>query len=152
MAAVTAEPKNGLASGMTASIQTGIIAALVGGGIFGVQMLVAGMMPMIANMVGSESVVIGFILHMLISAVIGASFGFIAPRLPQTLAVLTAGGFVWGLVWWVLGALVIMPLALGMGEMVLQIGDMQLGSLIGHSIFGITMGVFYFILAKLQAA
>lgn len=151
MATATQNQNTAISTGVLSSIQTGAIAALVGGGIFGVQMLVAGMMPMIASMVGSESVVIGFILHMLISAIIGATFGFIAPRLSQNLAVLTVGGFIWGLVWWVLGALVIMPLVLGMGEMVLVVGDMQLGSLIGHSIFGITMGVFYFILSALQA-
>lgn len=152
MTTVTKNNSAALSNDLANSIQTGVIAALVGGGIFGVQMLLAGMMPMIASMIGSENVVIGFILHMLISAVIGATFGFIAPRLPQSLSVLTVGGFVWGLVWWVLGALVIMPLTLGMGEMVLVVGDMQLGSLIGHSIFGITMGVFYFILSKLQNA
>lgn len=135
---------------LVAGIQRGVIAGLVGGGIFGVQMTVAGMMPMIAGMVGSESVVVGFILHMLISAFIGGSFAVIASRVPFSLTVHTVAGFVWGLVWWVLGALIIMPTVLGMGEMVFAINDMSLGSLIGHSIFGLLLGVIYYILTKIE--
>lgn len=42
---------------------------------------------------------------------------------------------------WVLGALVIMPA--GMGMPVLQIGQMQLQSLIGHLVYGVALGVVF---------
>lgn len=130
-------------SALNVSIQKGIAAGLVGGSIFGVQMAVGGMLPMIASMVGSESVVIGFILHLIISAFIGATFGVIATRVPGSDLVQLAAGAIYGIIWWVLGALIIMPLVLGMGEMVLVVGEMQLMSLIGHVIFGIVMGGFF---------
>lgn len=38
------------------------------------------MLPMVAMLVGSESAVIGFIVHMAISAGLGAFFGLIAAR------------------------------------------------------------------------
>ncbi len=133
------------------AIVTGIISGIFAGGIFGVQMLLAGMMPMIAQMVGSESVVVGFIVHLLISAFIGGTFGLIARYIPRTLPVQVVGGLVYGIIWWVLGALIIMPTVLGMGEMVLVVNDMALGSLIGHSVFGITMGAVHYIFTRLES-
>ncbi len=125
------------------SITVGTVSGLVGGSVFGVQMAAMGMLPMVASMIGSESPLIGFVLHMLISAVIGAAYGFIAPRLPQGLTAAAVIGIVYGVIWWVLGALVIMPIIMGMGEMVLQVGDPQVMSLIGHIFFGIVLTSFY---------
>jgi len=131
-------------------IITGVVSGIVAGGIFGVQMLLAGMMPMIASMIGSESVVVGFIVHLLISAFIGGTFGVIATYLPRTLSVQVIAGLAYGIVWWVLGALIIMPLVLGMGEMVFVVGEMQIGSLIGHSVFGLTMGAVNYVFVQLD--
>ena len=126
------------------ALQVGAISGLVGGSVFGVQMAVGGMLPMVASMIGSEDIIIGFILHLLISGFIGATFGFIASRfVPTNLLAQTSAGIVYGIVWWILGALLIMPLVLGMGDMVFQVGEMQLMSLIGHIIFGIVMAASY---------
>ena len=130
----------------TQTITAGVIAGLVGGSVFGVQMAVGGMLPMVASMVGSQSVVIGFIVHLLISAVIGGTFALVATRLPGGLAIQTAAGFIWGVIWWVLGALIIMPLVLGMGSMVLVVEDAQWMSLVGHGFFGIILGVTFLLL------
>ncbi len=148
MATATQEKTSNLTlsnSAIASQVEIGVVSGLFAGGIFGVQMLLAEMMPMIASMIGSDSIVIGFIIHMLISAVIGGTYGIIAARLPRTLLVQVAGGLIYGIVWWVLGALVIMPTVLGMGEMVLNVTP-ALGSLIGHSIFGIFMAVVYVLL------
>jgi len=125
------------------TILSGVIAGLVGGLVFGMMMAMMSMLPMVAGLIGSDNVVVGFMVHMVISAVIGASYGFIAPRLPSSWMMTIGAGIVYGVIWWVLGALVIMPLALGMGQMVLQIGDMQWLSLMGHIIFGVIMAAVY---------
>ncbi|MCU0512951.1 MAG: DUF1440 domain-containing protein [Anaerolineae bacterium] len=132
------------------TITTGTIAGLVGGSVFGVQMVAGNMLPMVAQMVGSTSVVVGFIVHMLISAVIGGTFALLAARLPGVAAVQTGAGLLYGVVWWILGALIIMPLALGMNDMVLQVGDMQWLSLVGHGFFGVVLGVTYLVLRRLD--
>ena len=134
--------------GVSRTIQAGIVSGLVGGSVFGGLMAAGGMLPMVAGLAGSTSVVIGFVLHMLISAFIGATYSLIAVRLPWQLTVQTAAGAVYGIVWWVLGALIMMPLLLGMGEMVFQVGDMQLMSLVGHTIFGFVMGVSFLLLRR----
>jgi len=125
------------------TILSGVIAGLGGGLVFGMMMAMMSMLPMVAGLIGSDNVVVGFMVHMVISAVIGASYGFIAPRLPSSWMMTIGAGMVYGVIWWVLGALVIMPLALGMGQMVLQIGDMQWLSLMGHIIFGVIMAAVY---------
>jgi hypothetical protein len=44
-------------------------------------------------------------------------------------------------IWWVLGALLIMPAWMGMP--VFQVGEMQLQSLMGHVLYGLTLGVVF---------
>ncbi|SRR5688500_16901171 len=53
----------------------GIVGGLVGGVAFGILMQLTGMIPMVAMLVGSDSVPIGWLVHLVISAGIGAGFG-----------------------------------------------------------------------------
>jgi uncharacterized membrane protein YagU involved in acid resistance len=139
MAAQTLSSQNAL----TRSAIAGIIGGIGGGIVFGLMMGVQGMLPMVGMLIGQDNALVGFVVHMLISAFIGATFGVIAQRVPSTLVVRLIAGAVYGVVWWVLGALVLMPVMLGMSAMVLQIGDMQISSLVGHLVFGVIMGGIY---------
>ena len=55
-------------------IWSGVIGGLAGGVAFGMMMAMMGMLPMIGKMVGRPSAFAGFVVHMMISAGIGASF------------------------------------------------------------------------------
>jgi len=46
-------------------------------------------------------------------------------------------GALYGVAWWIVGALIAMPLLLGMGAMVMVIEQAQLMSLMGHIVFGV---------------
>ncbi len=133
---------------LVSSIIAGAIAGLGGGVVFGMMMAMMGMLPMIAMLVKSQSAFVGFLVHMVISAGIGAFYGLVASRLPKTVGVGIVAGAVNGMVWWVLGALILMPLMLGMGEMVLKIGQTQWLSLMGHVIYGIVTGLLFIPLSK----
>ncbi len=133
---------------LVSSIIAGGIAGLGGGVVFGMMMAMMGMLPMIAMLVKSQSAFVGFLVHMVISAGIGAFYGLVASRLPKTVGVGIVAGAVNGMVWWVLGALILMPLMLGMGEMVLKIGQTQWLSLMGHVIYGIVTGLLFIPLSK----
>ncbi len=148
MATTAVRQEQAASSTLVSSVIQGVTAALIGGSVFGVQMAVGGMLPMVAQLIGSQSPVIGFIVHLVISAIIGAVYGVIAPRLPAGWLVSMGAGMVNGVVWWVLGALVIMPLMLGMTEMVFQIGDAQWMSLVGHLIFGIVTAGFFTLIQR----
>lgn len=123
------------------AVTQGVIAGLIGGVVFGGLMAMMNMLPMVAMLVQSDSPVVGFMVHMVISAGIGASFGLIMSFVPVKghIGTIVAGAG-YGIVWWVLGALILMPLMLVMSQMVLQIGEMQWQSLMGHVIFGIVTG------------
>lgn len=129
-------------------MKNGVIGGMVGGLLFGMMMQMMGMMTMVAMLVGSESVVVGWFIHLVISAFTGAIFGwFYGDR------ILSAGsgvkfGAIYGVIWWILGALILMPLILGMNEMIGKIGQPQMMSLLGHLIWGMVMGVVFYQLTK----
>ena len=127
----------------------GAASGLIGGVAFGILMAMMGMLPMVGMLVGVENAVVGFFVHMAISAFIGATFGVLLEFLPLggRVALVIAGG-VYGMIWWVLGALIMMPLMLGMAAMVLVIGQMQWMSLMGHVIYGVILGIAYSLLAR----
>lgn len=133
---------------VTAAATKGALAGLVGGLIFGIMMAVMGMLPMVGMLVRQESAVVGFIVHMLISAFIGAVYGVVISRFPATTGTALVGGIVNGVVWWVLGALIMMPLMLGMNDMVFAIGQTQWMSLLGHLLFGLVTAFTYVYLTK----
>ena len=55
----------------------GVYGGLAGGLVFGLMMAMMGMLPMIGQMVGMPSAAIGFVAHMLISAIIGVAFAVV---------------------------------------------------------------------------
>ena len=127
---------------------SGAIAGLAGGVIFGIMMGVMGMLPMIGMLVRQENAVVGSVVHLAISAFIGAVYGVVAGRLPFNASTAFFGGIVNGIVWWVLGALILMPLLLGMTHMILVLGQPQWMSLLGHIIYGLVTSFVFIPLAK----
>jgi uncharacterized membrane protein YagU involved in acid resistance len=118
------------------ALSLGAVAGLIGGIPFGMLMAMMGMMPMIGMLVGVENAFVGVLVHGAISAVTGAIYGLFAVRFPQTWGSAALAGLVYGVIWWVLGALILMPAMLGMFENIFAIGQMQWMSLMGHLIFG----------------
>lgn len=118
------------------TLALGAAAGLIGGIPFGMLMAMMGIMPMIGMLVGVENAFVGVLVHGAISAITGVIYAFFAVRVPQTWGYAALAGLVYGIIWWVLGALILMPAMLGMFQNILVIGQMQWMSLIGHIIFG----------------
>ena len=118
------------------ALWVGAVAGIIGGIPFGMLMGMMGMMPMIGMLVRVDSAFAGVLVHAAISAITGAIYGFFAVRFPLTWRAAALGGFVYGVIWWVLGALVLMPAILGMFQMIFVIEQTQWMSLLGHIIFG----------------
>jgi uncharacterized membrane protein YagU involved in acid resistance len=129
----------------------GTLAGLAGGVPFGIMMATMGMMPMIGMLIGVENATVGWVVHLLISAVTGALYGHFAPAFSKTWVSAAIAGVVYGVIWWVLGALILMPAILGMTEMIFVIGQMQWMSLMGHIIFGVITALVFKALADRQA-
>lgn len=131
---------------MVQSIGRGVVGGLAGGIVFGMLMQIMGMIEMIAMLVGSEAAAVGWVVHLAISAFIGASFALLLGSRVTSLVSGLMMGAGYGLVWWVLGALIAMPAQLGMP--LFQINDVSLNSLMGHLIFGLILGAVVAVLAR----
>lgn len=124
----------------------GITGGLAGGMVFGILMQMMGMIPMVAQLVGSSSTAVGWVIHLAISSFIGASFAILFGSRARSLIPAAVLGMAYGMVWWVLGALVIMPAQLGMP--VFQLNTTAWMSLMGHLLFGLVLGLVYSQLAR----
>ena len=122
----------------------GIAGGLAGGVMFGILMQMMDMITMVAMLVGSESVVVGWLVHLAISAFIGASYAVLFARFATRLVPAALIGMGYGMVWWVLGALLLMPAKLGMPTFTFNTTAWQ--SLMGHLLYGLVLGIVYALL------
>ncbi|MCL5999688.1 MAG: DUF1440 domain-containing protein [Chloroflexi bacterium] len=122
----------------------GIVGGVIGGIGFGILMGLMGMFPTIAGLVGSTSAVVGFLIHMLISVFIGGTFGLIFGSVSTQYPRAALWGLIYGIAWWILGPMVIMPTMMGMGpQFAAALSGPMLMSLMGHMVYGILAGLGY---------
>ncbi len=129
-------------------IMLGAVAGIAGGVVFGVAMHQLGMLVSIAGLVGSSAQGIGWGVHLLISAIVGAIFGGLYRYLPGGYAASLTGGVVYGFLWWLIGPLTLMPAFLG-EPVVWSLIQAQatFPSLIGHLYYGTVTGLTFHLLA-----
>jgi uncharacterized membrane protein YagU involved in acid resistance len=115
--------------------------------VFGLLMAGVGMLPMVGMLIGVDNALVGFLVHLVISAIAGALFSVLTAKFGANVVPVYAASMVYGAVWWLVGALVIMPLWLSvtadpmMSDMVFVVGGAQWVSLFGHVVgFGMTTG------------
>jgi hypothetical protein len=119
----------------------GAIAGVVGGIVFGVvmQLMMPPMMGMIGSLIGAPA--FGWPLHLVFSAIIGAIFGLALGTRITGWGLALGLGAAYGFVWWILGALLIMPTWMGMGPMIaMAFESSNLMSLVGHLVYGVVTG------------
>ena len=82
------------------NVKYGIVRCVAGGIAFGAMMGMMGMLPMIGQMVGFPSSGVGFIVHLFISAFIGATFAFLFGSRVETRTAGLGYGLLYGGGWW----------------------------------------------------
>jgi hypothetical protein len=129
---------------LSRTIVLGGLAGIVGGWAFGKWMAQANFFPLIAGLVNSQSANVGMTLHFIIAVIIGATFGLLFQRDVLGYGSCMGWGLGYGIFWWFLGPLTIMPLWLGKPlDWSLGRADALFGSLIGHIIYGVLLGSIY---------
>jgi hypothetical protein len=137
------------------SVSAGVTAGLIAGVLFGLMMQMMtvpaengmriSMMMMVAKVVRSDSIAVGWLYHLFNSAAIGAVFAVVLGDRIRGYRGGAALGVAYGAFWWVLGAQILMPLLLGMPAFAsLRMAPMWMiafGSLIGHIIYGLVLGL-----------
>jgi uncharacterized membrane protein YagU involved in acid resistance len=148
---INREPE-GIGSRFLYSLKWGAAASLAGGFLFSLVMMAAGFLPKVAGLVGGASPALGFAVHMLISALIGMSYGLLFRHEAPDFGSGVAWGLVYGLIWWFVGPLTLMPILLG-GTFTWtpEAAGALLPSLIGHLIYGAATAVAFLALERRHA-
>ncbi len=136
MAATTVDARRELVS--VRHLPIGVAGGVAGGVAFGLLMQAMGTIGMVGMLVGSSSFAVAWLVHLAISAVIGAGFGLLLAVRVTELGTGLALGAGYGLLWWVLGPLLLMPTAMGMPVLTVDAAAVQ--SLVGHVLFGLVLG------------
>ncbi|CAN5840560.1 hypothetical protein BH18ACT11_BH18ACT11_16220 [soil metagenome] len=132
------------------ALVVGGLAGIVGGWAFGKWMAQVGFFPLIAGLVGSNSAMVGATLHFAIAVVIGASFGVLFQRDVRGFGSCLGWGLGYGIFWWFLGPLTLLPVLQGSApDWSYERGAALFGSLVGHVIYGLLLGLVYAALDRL---
>jgi hypothetical protein len=120
----------------------GVTGGVVGGMFFGFLMWIQGMLPLVAQLVRSDSLLVGSLVHISISIVFGVLFGLLIERWQTNLLQSAVLGLLYGVFWWVLGASIIMPILLGSTpQLSAMLSTGSLWSLAGHLVYGLFTGL-----------
>jgi uncharacterized membrane protein YagU involved in acid resistance len=135
------------------SLGWGAVASLAGGLLFSLIMVAVGFLPTVAELVGGVSPVLGFVVHMVISALIGMSFGLLFQYEAPNLGSGIAWGLVYGLAWWFIGPLTLLPILLG-GSLTwtTEAAGALMPSLIGHLVYGAATALVFMLLQRRHQA
>src|SRR5262245_36541783 len=128
----------------------GGLAGMVGGWAFGKWMAEVNFFPLIAGLVNSDSVMVGVTLHFIFAVIIGASFGVLFQSDVRGFGSSMGWGAGYGLLGWFLGPLTILPIwQAHRPDWSYQHGGELFGSLVGHIVYGLIVGLIYAAVDKL---
>jgi uncharacterized membrane protein YagU involved in acid resistance len=137
---------------LAAALRSGVgggFAGLIGAIGFGVWMSQVNFYPLVAGLIGSQSIEIGQRVHFVIGIVIGISFGLLFRADVRGLGPSLVWGSAYGLIWWFLGPLTLMPIILGRPvQWGLVAGQAVFGSMVGHVIYGLILGLIYYLIER----
>jgi len=142
------EPQ-GLGGRTLHSLLRGAAASVAGGLLFSIVMSATGALPRVAGLVGGKAAALGFAVHLVISALIGMSYGLLFRREAYSVGAGIAWGLVYGLIWWFVGALTLFPILLGDSfTWTTEAAHTALPSLIGQLIYGAATASVYLLLER----
>lgn len=127
----------------------GAVAGLAGGLVFGAAMGLVGTLPNVAQIVRSDSPQVGFAVHMLIAAIIGAGFGMLVAQQQVRGGETVFWGLLYGAFWWFLGAQTLLPILDGRPlGWDLAGARLVFPSLLGHLFYGAVTGLVFVALQR----
>jgi hypothetical protein len=119
------------------SLGWGALAGFAGGVVSSPIMLSTGVLSKVAGVDTSFTNWHGLAVHLLVSALIGMTFGLLFRNESAYLVAGVAWGCLFGLIWWYLGPMTLLPLLLtGVCDWSTDAASALLPSLMGHLIFG----------------
>ena len=150
---IQSDPLNREAAGVGVrvlrSLRWGATAGLVGGIVASPVLLATHALPKIVGVDTSLSGFKGLVFHLLVSAAIGMTYGLLFRNEASSLGHGAAWGSLFGLIWWFVGPMTLLPLLLtGVCDWSTDAASALLPSLMGHLIYGATTGLVFLVLER----
>jgi uncharacterized membrane protein YagU involved in acid resistance len=129
------------------SLGWGAIAGFAGGLVSSPIMLKTGVLTKVAGLDTTFSNWHGLLVHLLVSTAIGITFGLLFRNESTNLSSGVAWGWLFGLIWWYVGPMTLLPLMLtGVCDWSTDAASALLPSLIGHLVFGAATACVFLVL------
>lgn len=135
------------------SMGWGLLASMPGIVIFGAILWYTGEMRWIAGIVGLNSMVVGTIIHVIVGAIIGMSYGRLFRYESPNLGAGIMWGIIYGQIWWFAGPLTLLPMLTGdpLTWTISSVLD-ALPWLVGHYLYGGLTGAGFYLLERRRKA
>ena len=131
------------------SVQWGALAGLIGGIVSSPVLLVTAILPKIAGLDTSFTGARGLLIHLVISALIGGSYGLLFRNEAASFGLGVAWGWLFGLIWWYMGPLTLLPMFLtGQMDWRPEAVSALLPLLPGHLIYGASTAFTFLLLER----
>jgi hypothetical protein len=131
------------------SLGWGAAAGLAGGIVASPVLLATHALPKILGVDTSLSGFRGLLLHLLVSAAIGMTYGLLFRNEASSLGHGAAWGWLFGLIWWFVGPMTLLPLLLtGVCDWSTDAASALLPSLMGHLIYGASTALVFLLLER----
>jgi hypothetical protein len=150
---IQSDPLNSEAHGpglrVLQSLGWGALAGFAGGIVSSPIMLKTGVLTKVAGVDTSFTNWHGLLLHLLVSTLIGMTFGLLFRNESSNRGAGIAWGWLFGLIWWYLGPMTLLPLILtGVCDWSTDAASALLPSLMGHLIFGAVTAYVFLLLER----
>ena len=131
------------------SLGWGAVAGFIGGVVSSPIMLKTSALPHVAGIETNYSGWHGLAIHLLVSTLIGMTFGILFRHEVPTIGLGVMWGWLFGLIWWYLGPMTLLPLLLtGECDWRVSAASALLPSLVGHLIYGATTALVFLLLER----
>ena len=130
-------------------ILMGQAGGIIGGLLFTIVMVGVGALPAVASLIGAQSIIAGFFVHLIIAIIIGTTYGLLFQREGYSYGTGMAWGLLYGMLWWLIGTNtlfnVLLRLPVDWSQAALA---SRYPALVGHLLYGAGLGLFYQFLAR----
>ena len=131
------------------SLGWGALAGLAGGTAASPVLLATGVLPKVAGFGSGFPGLKGFVIHLTVSALIGMMYGLLFRNEGSSLSVGVPWGCVFGMIWWYVGPMTVVPLILtGVADWRASAASALLPSLIGHLLYGAVTATVFLLLER----
>ena len=148
------EAQEGIGVRNLRAIGWGVAGSILGGLAFTVIMVQVGDLPVIAGIVRGGDAATGLIVHFIISIIIGAMYGALFSRVATSYGSAIGWGTAYGLFWWILGRITLLPLLLGQEGTLSRAAAVNAypASFIGHVAYGAITAMYFYFLERRRKA